>query len=92
MAKYLMLGKYTLEALKNISSDRTKKVTAVIKKNGGRVESMYALLGKFDLAFTVDFPSVHDVMKASVAIAKMTGISFKTYPALTVEEFDKLMS
>jgi hypothetical protein len=30
--------------------------------------------------------------KASVALSKMTGISFNTLPAIPVEEFDKLMA
>jgi uncharacterized protein with GYD domain len=52
---------------------------------------MYALLGVHDLLFIFDFPGVEDAMKASVALAKMTGISFTTDPALTVAEFDKMM-
>jgi hypothetical protein len=31
-------------------------------------------------------------MKASVAITKLTGISFSTMPAVTVQDFDRLMS
>ena len=31
-------------------------------------------------------------MKASVALAKATGIAFSTVPAVPVEEFDKIVS
>jgi hypothetical protein len=31
-------------------------------------------------------------MQASVALNKLTGISFTTLPAVTVEEFDKLIA
>lgn len=91
MAKFLMLGKYSAAAVKGITSSRTKKVIAVIRKSGGRVNSMYALLGNYDLAFLIDFPSIKDALKASVAIAKITGIGFTTSPAITVEEFDKII-
>ena len=91
MAKYLMLGRYSVDAIKGITQDRTKKVADTIKKSGGKVESMHALLGKFDLAFMVDFPSMQDAMKTSVSLAKMTGISFMTLPTVTVDEFDKLV-
>jgi uncharacterized protein with GYD domain len=90
MAKYLMLGRYSAEAVKGITADRTKKVAETIKKASGKIESMHALLGRFDLAFIVDFPSMQDAMKASVTLARSTGISFTTLPAVTVEEFDKL--
>lgn len=90
MAKFLMLGRYSLEAVKGITAERTKKVVETIEKAGGKVSSMYALLGCHDLAFVVDFPGVSEAMKASIALTKLTGIGFNTSPAVTVEEFDKL--
>ncbi|MCM8765972.1 MAG: GYD domain-containing protein [Candidatus Omnitrophica bacterium] len=91
MAKFLMLGKYSLEGIKGISKERTKKVTEAIEKAGGKVERMYALLGNYDLAFLVDFPDNSSAIKASVSLSKLTGIGFTSYPALSVEEFDKLV-
>jgi uncharacterized protein with GYD domain len=90
MATYFMFGKYTLEGIKGMSAERTKKIAGLIEKCGGKVKSMHALLGEHDLVFIVEFPGNHEAMKASVAITKMTGISFTTSPAVTVEEFDKL--
>lgn len=90
MAKFLMLGKYSLESVKGVSAERTKRAVDTIEKNSGKVNSMYALLGNYDLAFFVDFPRISDAMKASLGLAKLTGISFTTLPAVTVEEFDKL--
>jgi len=92
MAKFLMLGKYSVEAVKGIDAERTNKVAAVIEKFGGKVNSMYALLGTYDLAFVVDLPGIQEAMKSSVAITKMTAISFTTFPAVTVEEFDRIVS
>lgn len=91
MAKFLMLGNYSAQAIKGISAGRTKKVTEVIKKSGGRVNSMYALLGAYDLAFLVEFPGIKEALKASVTLAKLTGISFISLPAVTIEEFDRMV-
>ena len=88
MAKFLMLGKYSVEAIKGITPERTKKVKEAIEKSGGKVNAMYALLGNYDLAFVADFPAVTDAMKASAALSKLTGIGFTTSPAINVEEFD----
>lgn len=90
MAKFLMLGKYSLEAIKGITADRTKRVTEAIEKAGGKVNAMYALLGNYDLAFVVDFPGITEAVKASVTLTKLTGISFTTSPAISVEEFDRI--
>ena len=92
MAKFLMLGKYSLEAIKGITADRTKRVTEAIEKAGGKVNAMYALLGNYDLAFVVDFPGITEAVKASVTLTKLTGISFTTSPAISVEEFDRIAS
>jgi uncharacterized protein with GYD domain len=92
MAKYLMLGKYSAQAIAAISAERTQKVTETILKAGGKVQSMYALLGRYDLAFIVDFPNDAEALKASVALTKLTGIGFNTSPAISVEEFDKLVA
>jgi uncharacterized protein with GYD domain len=91
MAKFLMLGKYSQEAIKGITAERTNKVVDTIAKAGGKVNSMYALLGNYDLAFIVDFPGNKEAIKASVALTKLTGIGFTTSPAITVEEFDKVI-
>jgi len=91
MAKFLMLGKYSSDALKGIKTERTKKVSGIIKKRGGKVIGMYALIGPYDLAFIVDMPSNAAAIKTVVDIAKLTGIGFFSSPAITVEEFDKIV-
>ena len=91
MATFLMFGKYSPQALDQMSAERTASASALIKKFGGEVQSMYATLGVNDLVFVVSFPSTEDAIKASVALSKMTGIAFSTAPAVTVAEFDKLM-
>jgi len=90
MAKYLMLGKYSQEAIKGMSAERTKRVIEVINNSRGKVDSMYALLGSYDLALMVDFPGNNEAIKVSIALAKLTDIAFTTFPAITVEEFDKI--
>jgi uncharacterized protein with GYD domain len=86
-----MFGKYSLDSVKEISPERTNKAAALIKKYGGEVKSGYALLGEKDLVLIVDLPDTEQAMKTSVALAKLLGISFTTTPAVTVEDFDKIM-
>jgi len=92
MAKFFMYGKYSKEAMEGISADRTKKALDVIVNAGGKVNSMYALLGKYDIVLITDFPGVAEVMKASIGLNKLSGIAFTSFPAITIEEFDKVMA
>ena len=85
-----MYGKYSNEALEGVSAERTKKAADVIAKAGGKLVSAYALLGKYDIVAITHFPGTAEVMKASIALNKLTGISFTSFPAITVEEFDKM--
>lgn len=91
MATYLMFGRYSLSAVKEISAERTEKAAAVVKKHGGEVKGGYALLGKDDLVLIVDLPDTEAVMKTSIALSKLLGISFTTAPAVSIEDFDRMM-
>ncbi len=92
MAIFMMFGKYTSESLQGISAERTEKAIELIKKNGGKISSMYAVLGEHDLVFTIDFPDTENAMATSVALNRLTGITFQTSPVVKVEEFDSLMA
>ena len=91
MSIFLMFGRYSSEAIRDISPERTEKAREVIQKNGGKIISMYAVMGEHDLVFTIDFPDADKAMAASVALHKLTGIHFTTSPVVEVEHFDKLM-
>lgn len=89
---FFMFGKYSSEAMEGISARRTTVARDQIKKLGGSIKSMYALLGQYDLVLIVELPTMTDAMKAAVALGRETGISFCTVPAVSVSEFDKLIT
>ena len=91
MTTFFMFGKYSPESLKKISPERTRKTINTIQKFGGRVKSVYALLGGNDLVFIVNLPGPAQATMVSIALAKMTGISFTTQPAIPVDQFDALI-
>jgi uncharacterized protein with GYD domain len=92
MATYFLTGTYTTKAIKSISSERTADVTKMIEDFGGKVISIYLLLGDKDLVIIAEFPGLKEAYQGSVNISKMTGISFSTYPAITAQEFDEFMA
>jgi len=91
MATFVMLGRYSSQALKEMSAERTQRAIEIIEGLGGQVQSLYATLGEVDLVCIASLPSVEDAIKASVSLSKLTGIAFSTAPAVSVAEFDKLM-
>ena len=92
MAVFFMFGNYTTKAVEKINAERTHQAVEEIKKLGGEVNAMHVLLGKYDLLLCVNLPGIEEAIKASVTLSKLTGISFDTCPAVTVETFDKLVT
>jgi len=91
MATYVMLGKYSPEGIRGISAKRTEEARALVKKNGGELKAAYALLGEDDLLVIADLPDTTRAMQTSAGLAKLLGVHFTTCPAVTAEEFDKLV-
>jgi uncharacterized protein with GYD domain len=91
MAIFFMFGKYTPEARREISAERTQKSIEAINKLGGEVNAMHALLGPYDLLLCVSLPGIDDAIKASLKLSDLTGVSFTTSPAVTIEAFDRLV-
>jgi uncharacterized protein with GYD domain len=91
MATYLLFGKYSLESVQEISAARTEQAMELIKENGGAFKSGYATLGEQDIVIVVDLPGIEQAIKVSVGLAKMLGISFTTSPAVSLEEFDRIV-
>ena len=91
MSIFLMFGKYSSDAAKEVSSARTEKARRVIQKNEGKIISMFAVMGEHDLVFTIDFPDADKAIATSVALYRLTGIHFTTSPVVDVEQFDKLV-
>ena len=90
MATFIMFGKYTTQSIKDISQKRTEKATELIEKFRGSIIAGYALLGEQDIVLIADFPSIEAAFKASVALSKITGISFSSAPAVSIDQFDQI--
>ena len=91
MAVFFMFGKYSPEALKSITARRTEQAVELIEKLNGQVTAMYALLGPQDVCLIVNLPGTREAMEAAVAMTRLTGISFTTCPAVSIDRFDEMI-
>jgi uncharacterized protein with GYD domain len=87
-----MFGRYTTDSIQKISAERTQAAVDEIKKMGGEVNAMHVLLGEYDLMICVRLAGIEEAVKASVALARLTGIAFTTCPAIEVEAFDRMVA
>ena len=91
MALYFMFGKYSSEGLHEMSTKRTQEAAALVKKYRGEIKEVYTLLGEHDLVIIAELPGAEEAIKASVALGRMTGVSFRTSPAIPVATIDKIL-
>ena len=91
MATYLMFGQYSGGSVKKISAQRTKDAMALVKQYGGKVKDGYAMLGEHDLLIILEAKDNSTAIQISVALSKLLDIAFTTAPAVSMDEFDKLM-
>lgn len=92
MTTFFLFGDYTQEAATGINARRTKKAEEIITGYGGKLHSVYALLGEHDLIMVAELPGMPEAVQVSIALLKATGISFSTAPAIPVADFDQLMT
>ena len=92
MCTFFFFGSYSQDAVKSITAKRTAKAEGLISGFGGKMRSVYALLGQFDLVIIADLPGIEEAMQASVEMSIDSGITFNTCPAVPVADFDSLMA
>ncbi len=91
MTTFVMIGNYTGGAIGAISAKRTDDAKRILADCGGALIAGYATLGESDVILICELPDTKAAVKASIMLTKALGISFRTAPALPVEEFDKLV-
>ncbi|MFP4376883.1 MAG: GYD domain-containing protein [Spirochaetales bacterium] len=90
MTTFFLFGTYTKDAIDGIDAKRTRLAEEIITGFGGRLHSVYALLGQYDIVMIAELPDMPEAVQASIALYKRTGITFTSAPALPVADFDRL--
>ena len=89
MKTFLIFGKSSSKELKEISLKYRAEVVSLVGNFEGDVKSMYVMLKEKYLVLIFAFPEIKRAMKASIALSKLTDISFRILPAVPVDEINK---
>jgi uncharacterized protein with GYD domain len=87
MKIFFIFGKSSTEELQEISSKYKAEVLSVVKSFGGDVKAMYAMLKEKYLFCILTFPGIKRAKEASLALSKLTGISFRILIVVPVNDF-----
>ncbi len=93
MATFIMLSKLTDEGRKTLKErpQRLAQVNKEIETMGGRVTAQYAVLGSYDFVNVVEAASNEVIARISVELGARGTIEVTTLPAMSVEEFTKML-
>ena len=94
MPIYVSLVKFTREGIMTMKDQgiaRSDKVKKNIEELGGRLIAAYYCLGEYDVVAILQFPDNKTAMKVAVKNASIGHISITTMPAVTRDEWAKLL-
>ncbi len=93
MPYYVILSKLTDEGRRTVKErpGRIFEVNQELEKMGVKVKEQFAVLGPYDFVNIVEAPDNNTVMKMSVEIGSRGSVQLLSMPALSVEEFVKMM-
>src|SRR5437870_13506330 len=94
MAKYLILGAYSVEGhkglLKSGGSARREAISKLMESVGGRLEAFYFVFGTDDYVLIVDAPDNVSTAAVALTVAASGAVQgFRTAVLLTPEEVDQ---
>lgn len=94
MPTYVSLVKFTqhgLMSMKDKGIERAETVQRNAKAHGGKLIQAFYCLGEYDVVAIWEFPDNRAAMKAAVLNASMGHIEITTMPAVTRDEWKKLL-
>ena len=94
MATYVMLFLLVGRSVKDIkdSPARVEAVKETFKAVGARVEALYLLMGKYEMAFVVEAPGDETMMKAALKLGSQGSVRTETFRAFTEDEYKRIIA
>ena len=88
MPKYIILGKYTAEGIKNIkdSPKRLEAANKLAESLGGKIVKFYYTMGRYDFVAVVKATSNEAMMQALLTLGSQGSISTETLTAIPAEK------
>jgi len=92
MPIYVTLWKYTKDGLVDMNNtpDRYEAVKKIISDAGGKLVSIYGLVGEYDVITTIEMPDEKVAASTILKICSKGRITSQTMTALSIDDFLKI--
>ncbi len=94
MQTYLGLLQWTKEGLDKIKDSPSRLDTAkkAFESAGGKIISVFLLMGEYDMAIVVEAPDDTTMARVTLSLASRGGVRTVTHRAFTEDEYRKIIS
>ena len=94
MAKYVMLGNWTEEGVRNVKDTvaRARQVRELFASMGVSAREFFWTMGQYDVILTFDAPDDETMMRATLAVAMRGYIRTTTLRALGEQEMERVLA
>ncbi|MFQ5656092.1 MAG: GYD domain-containing protein [Candidatus Methylomirabilales bacterium] len=93
MPSYVILGKYTLQGIRNIKAT-TKRAEAfrdLAKRMGVKVKEIYWTMGQYDIVTIIDAPNDATASRLLLAAGSKGNVQTETLRAYSANEIGKIL-
>ena len=93
MSTYVTLWKYTRDGLMDMKNtpDRYEVVKKIINDAGGKLLSIYGLIGEYDVITLMEMPDEKVAASIILKICSKGRITAQTMTALSIDDFIKIV-
>ena len=93
MSTYVTLWKYTRDGLMDMKNtpDRYEVVKKIINDAGGKLLSIYGLIGEYDVITLMEMPDEKVAASTILKICSKGRITAQTMTALSIDDFIKIV-
>ena len=93
MSTYVTLWKYTRDGLMDMKNtpDRCEVVKKIINEAGGKLLSIYGLIGEYDVITLMEMPDEKVAASTILKICSKGRITAQTMTALSIDDFIKIV-
>jgi uncharacterized protein with GYD domain len=93
MPHYVSLLRYTAQGIAKIkeSPNRLDSARKLAQSMGGKIQSWYLTMGKYDAVFVSEFPDDDAAARFMLAVASLGNVTTQTLKAFNEEEYRKIV-
>lgn len=93
MPSYVILGKYTLQGIRNIkaTTKRAEAFRSLAKRMGVKVKEIYWTMGEYDIVTIIDAPNDATASRLLLAAGSKGNVQTQTLRAYTANEISKVL-